>query len=311
MQKMEKKLSLGGQAVIEGVMMKSEHHLCVAVRKKNKKIVFHEEKVKQPKHKFLKRISTLPFVRGIYNLFSILVIGIRTLLWSASQFVEEEGEELTGKDIFLMLTLSIGFAVGLFVIVPYFFTGFIGISEVNHPVVFNVVDGIFKIILFIAYVYIISLFPDIKRIFEYHGAEHKAVYCYEKSLPLTVKNAQKFSTKHPRCGTSFLVIVLLVSIFIFVLVPLGIILAYPSFQQIHTLIQKIILLPIRILLIPVIAGISYELLKLGAKYEHNLFMKILILPGILVQHITTKEPNTKQMEVAIASLNHVLRKEKK
>ena len=305
----EKRLSIGGQAVMEGVMMKSEKYMAVAVRKSDDKIVVKKEKLKTPNNKMIAKLQKLPFTRGVFNLFSILILGIKTLLWSASQALEEEGEELSNKEVFWLLFLSIGFALFFFVALPYFLTSIIGVVETSRPILFNLIDGIIKITLFIGYVAVISLLSDIKRLFQYHGAEHKSVYCFEKGLKLTVPNIKVFTTKHPRCGTSFIMIVLIISIFIFTIIPVMTLFFFPGFINMHWLLQKTILFPIRLLFVIPIAGISYEMLRLGARFENNPLMKILVFPGILVQYITTKEPDNKQIEVAARALKEVLKAE--
>ncbi len=302
--------NIGGQAVMEGVMMKSSTFMSTSVRKKDGKIVTKNEKLKPHKNTFINKISKAPFIRGVFNLIEILIIGIRTLIWSANISLEEEEEQITNKEIFWLLFTSLGLAVLLFVALPYFATGFLGINETKSPILFNLVDGMIKILLFVTYIAVISLMPDIKRLFQYHGAEHKSVHCYEHGLPLTIANVKKFTTKHPRCGTSFMMIVLIVSIFVFTLLPVLAKAFYVDFTALNGIVQKLILFPIRILFIPIIAGISYEILKFGAKYDKNPIMKVLVLPGVLVQYLSTKEPDNKQIEVAIKSLKEVLKAEK-
>jgi uncharacterized protein YqhQ len=302
---MPEKPTLGGQAVIEGVMMRSPNYYATSVRTEKGKLVTQLKKIK-PLPKFLK----LPFIRGITNLIEMLVIGIKTLAWSAEQFTEEQEEKLTNTQITITMILAFAIAIGLFVALPYFLSIITGVKEETSPIAFNLIDGIIKIILFLIYLYLISLMKDIKRLFEYHGAEHKAVYCYEDGKRLTLENVKKYSTKHPRCGTSFLFIVLLVSIFVFALIPSIVLLLFPKFTLLPLIPRKIILFSLRILFIPVIAGISYELLKLSGKHSKNPIVKLISAPGIWLQYITTKEPDKKQIEVAITSLEILIKKEK-
>lgn len=302
---MKKKPMIGGQAVIEGVMMRSPNYYATAVRNEKGKIVTQLKKLKK-RPKFY----SFPFVRGVANLIDMMVIGIKSLTWSANQVSDDEDEQLTPFQIVLTLILSLGFAVLLFVALPYFLSIITGIKEESSPILFNLIDGVFKIAILILYMYLISLLKDIKRVFEYHGAEHKTVYCYEDGKKLTVKNVKKYSTKHPRCGTSFILIVLLIGIAIFALIPSLVTSLFPSFPSLLFIIRKLILFFFRILFLPIIAAISYELLKLSGKHSKNTIVRFISKPGILLQYITTQEPDNKQIETAIKSMELVLKKEK-
>ncbi|MFH2028940.1 MAG: DUF1385 domain-containing protein [Nanoarchaeota archaeon] len=300
-----KKIDVGGQAVIEGIMMRSPNYYAVATRNEEGKIITIHKKFKE-KHPFLK----IFFIRGIVNLIEMLVLGIKTLIWSADQQSEKPEEKLKKSEVFWTLALSMLFSIIFFVALPYFLTHIIGFVEEQRPVLFNVIDAVIKIAIFVIYIYSISLMKDVKKIFEYHGAEHKSIHCYESGKELTVDNIKKFTTLHPRCGTSFIFIVFIFSIFIFSLVPLLMIRLNPDFNNLSFIVRKSILFPLRILVIPIIAGFSYELLKLSSKYKNNILVKLITLPGILFQKITTKEPDEKQLEVAIISLKKVLDLEK-
>jgi len=297
---MNKKQDVGGQAVIEGVMMRSKHNVVTAVRK-NKKIIYKKDKIKKrPKwQKFF-------FIRGITNLIEMLIIGIKTLNWSASQQTDEE-EELSNWAITLTMIIAFALAIGLFVLLPYILTYLTGIKETQNPIYFNVIDGLIKIGILLLYMYLISLMKDIRRVFQYHGAEHKAVFCYEANKPLTVENAKKYSTLHPRCGTAFLMIVIFISIFLFSFIPIIVSSIYSNINNIHWLSRRLILFAVRILLLPIVAGFAYETLKFGAKHQDNPIFRSLTLPGLWVQKITTKNPSKKQLEVAIAALKKVLK----
>ncbi|MBW2976795.1 DUF1385 domain-containing protein [Candidatus Woesearchaeota archaeon] len=301
---MHKKINIGGQAVMEGVMIRSPRYNVVAVRK-NKKITAKKEKLKQRKSKFFK----MPVVRGFFNMIDMLVIGMRSLMWSAEQQAEED-EKITKPEITFTVIFSVLIAIGLFIALPYFLTTIIGVREETKPIVFNLIDGVLRVAVFLLYIIGISLIKDVKVLFQYHGAEHKAVNCYEKGCKLDLKNAKKFSTLHPRCGTAFIMIVLVVSIIVFSLIAPAMIYFFPSLAVMHIFPRKIILFFIRLAFIPLIAGISYEFLKLSAKYEHNPLMRLFILPGLLMQRITTKEPNKKQLEVAIEAVRKILKLEK-
>ncbi len=291
------KLSIGGQAVIEGVMMKSARNIAIAVRNEKGKIVSKKQKLRKYRHSFMQ----WPFIRGVTNLIEMMMIGMQALIWSANQFVEEE-EEFSLTELILLILTSLGFVVLFFVALPYFLTDLFGVREASKPFLFNLVDGLIKITLFIAYILIISLMKDVKRLFQYHGAEHRAVYCHEAALPLTVKNCKKFPTMHPRCGTAFIMMVFVVSIFILSVIPSLMFYLFPAIKAYNVWLQKLVLFPVRVLFIPIVAGVSYELLKLSAKYSNNLLMKAFILPGIGMQLLTTKKPDNKQQEVAIVAL---------
>ena len=302
---MKEKPLLGGQALIEGVMIKSPNHVSLAVRKNKKKIVTKKEKLRK-KNWFLK----LFFIRGIVNLIEMLVIGTRALMWSAHQQAEEEGEELGKVATTITFMISMLFAIGLFVLLPYALTYLLGIQEQARPVLFNVVDGIIKVGILLLYLWLISFMKDVKTLFQYHGAEHKAVFCYEHNKALTVKNVQKYSTLHPRCGTAFLLMVIIIAIVIFAFIPSIIQALFPSFTLLNHWLQKLILFFTRILMLPIVAGLSYELLRLGAKYPNNILLKLFVQPGLWMQKITTKRPTNKQVEVAIVSLKNAAKLEK-
>lgn len=303
---MPKKLNIGGQAVIEGIMIRSPKYNVVAVRK-NKKIITKKEKIKQRKSKFYK----LPVVRGFFNLIDMLVLGMRSIMWSAEQQIDTGKEEKISKwEITFTIAFAVSLALLLFLALPYFLTLIIGFKEETQPFFFNLIDGIIRIGIFLLYIYAISLMKDVKVLFQYHGAEHKAVHCYENRENLNVKNMKKYSTLHPRCGTAFIMIVLVISILVFSIVTPIALYLFPALASMHVFPRKIILFALRFSLLPLIAGISYEFLKFSAKYEKNKVMKIFVLPGLLMQKITTKEPNKKQMEVAIAAVKKVLQLEK-
>jgi len=267
--------AIGGQAVIEGVMMKSQRKLAVAVRLPNKKIKTKVEKLRK-----LKRFWRLPVIRGFIQLIFILIIGIKALTWSADQQMNKD-EKLGAFELTLTLLISFGMAIVFFIVAPFFLTKLV----IEKGFLFNLIDGLIRIAIFIIYILIIAQIKDVKALFKYHGAEHKTVNCYEAKKPLTIKNIKKFPTLHPRCGTAFILIVLIISILIFSLVT-------GSWQ---------LRLVSRIILIPVIAGISYEILKLSDKFKNNAVMKIITSPGLALQRLTTAEPTDKQIEVAVSA----------
>lgn len=281
-----KKLNIGGQAVIEGVMIKSPNYYSVAVQKSNKDISVKSEKLNSffNKYEFFK----LPFIRGIFQLIEMLVLGIKTLSYSANESIDESEEKLSFKELFTTILLAFVFAALLFILLPLFLTS---IFTDNHGLFFNFLDGVIRLFIFLIYLLIISNLDDVKRLFQYHGAEHKTIYCYEHNKKLTLNNVKRFSTLHPRCGTSFVLIVLILSILIFSLI-----------------LSKIfyVKLILRLILLPLIAGISYELLKLFAKYEHKSYVKPFLYPGMLLQKLTTREPDDDQIKVAIKAVQKVI-----
>lgn len=272
-------MHIGGQAVIEGVMMRNKEKFSVAVRLPNGKI-----KVKTEKSSPLPKILTLPIIRGTVGLGYMLKDGLQALIWSSNQQLGKD-EKLTKKELFFTIATSLLFAIIIFVAVPFFSAQFFQ----KDGAWFNILDGLFRIILFIGYLLIISKMKDMKTLFQYHGAEHKTIYCYEAGKKVTFDNIKQFPRQHHRCGTSFLFLVLITSIIVF------------SFVTGAWWIK----LGGRILLIPIIAGIAYELIKLGDRFHHNFLAKMLILPGLWLQEITTKEPTEKQIEVAMKALEGV------
>ena len=286
---------VGGQAVIEGVMMRSAKVAAVAVRRYDGEIIVKKDDIGsiREKYKFLK----LPILRGVVALVETLVLGIKTLTFSANVAMEEEGsnEQLSPVAMFLTIAFAFGMAMLFFVFLP------LGITQVlknalafigDSSLAFNLVDGLLRIAFFLGYIWGISMLKDIRRIFEYHGAEHKTIYSYESGEELTVENARKYSTLHPRCGTSFLLIVMVTSILVFSLVKGD----APFWMKLAS----------RLVLVPLIAGISFEFLKFSARNVEVPFIRALITPGLWLQKLTTREPSDDQLEVAVRSLKEVL-----
>jgi uncharacterized protein YqhQ len=272
---------IGGQAVIEGVMMRNQDKFAVAVRLPDGKI-----KVKKEKSSRYPKIFNFFFIRGIIGLVYTLFDGVRALIWSSNQNLGTD-EKLSTTEIIGTLLVSLVFAVGFFIGLP-FLTAHLIHSE---GLWFNVLDGLFRIVIFLIYLVAISKMKDVRKIFQYHGAEHKTIACYEAKKELTINNVRKYPRLHPRCGTSFLFVVLLLSIILFSLITGAWYLKLVG----------------RILLLPVIAGLGYEILKLSSKHSGNIIVKVMIAPGLWLQKITTREPTNKQLEVGIAALKSVLR----
>jgi len=295
------KPQIGGQAVIEGVMMRSPKSFTVAVRKSNGQIMIKKEHyiTLTERFKFLK----IPIIRGAVVLIESLYLGIKALSFSAEEAIEEENSDLKFSSakkekkegvfitLWLILSLLMGFALALFIFfyLPLLLVDFIGIKG---GFLFNLVDGLIRITFFLIYIWTISLWKSMRRVFQYHGAEHKSIFTFEAGEDLTPENTKKYSTRHPGCGTSFLLIVMIVSILIFMF------LGRP-----HTISERLI----RLLFVPLIGGISYELTRLSRRKKKSKIVKLLIAPGLWLQHITTREPDEKQVEVAIAALKNALK----
>ncbi len=283
--------NIGGQAVIEGVMMKGRKGWTVAVRDPKGEIHVKKEELSE-----LPKVLRLPLIRGFIALFHAMFIGIKAIEFSANKaYEEEDGKPLSPTAIGITIGLSIILGIALFILLPLYATKLLGVAFVSvskSSFIFNFVDGIIRVFIFLAYVIAIGMWKEMRRIFEYHGAEHKVIHAYENGKELTLKNIKDHSPLHPRCGTSFLLIVMVISIFTFSFIP----------QQ-WSFMYKFLS---RLILIPLIAGLSYEFLRLSAKMKHNLIMHILIQPGLLLQRLTTREPDEAQIEVAIRALEEVL-----
>ena len=276
---------VGGQAVIEGVMMRGPGVTATAVREPSGTIVVQKETTKSIADTY--PILKKPFLRGCVALYESLVIGMKALSFSAKAAGDEE-EEMSNSEIAITMVISTIFAIAVFLALPTFIVKFIPGVQDNH-VVLNLIEGVIRLVLFLLYIWGIGLTKDIQRVFQYHGAEHKTIHTYELDLPLTVENVRKQSRLHARCGTNFLLIVMVVSIFVFAF------LGWPN------LLERILS---RVLLMPVVAGIAYEVIHLAGRSEHS-FVKALIKPGLVLQYMTTREPEDDQIEVAIRALEEV------
>ena len=276
---------VGGQAVIEGVMMRGPGVTATAVREPSGTIVVQKEPTKSIADTY--PILKKPFLRGCVALYESLVIGMKALSFSAKAAGDEE-EEMSNSEIAITMVISTIFAIAVFLALPTVIVKFIPGVQDNH-VVLNLIEGVIRLVLFLLYIWGIGLTKDIQRVFQYHGAEHKTIHTYELDLPLTVENVRQQSRLHARCGTNFLLIVMVVSIFVFAF------LGWPN------LLERILS---RVLLMPVVAGIAYEVIRLAGRSEHS-FVKALIKPGLALQYMTTREPEDDQIEVAIRALEEV------
>ncbi|EJP6473477.1 DUF1385 domain-containing protein [Clostridium sp. L74] len=294
---MGKSTNVGGQAVLEGVMMRGKNGIATAVRKTNGEIVVNKEDYTPYSKKNF--FFSLPIIRGFVSLIESLVIGIKTLNYSASFFEDEVEESKFDKwfnkvfkdkadNILIGITLLISFIISavVFFIFPTFVANFFKKIYIQSTLLLNIIEGIIRITIFLLYILLISNMEDIKRVFQYHGAEHKTIFCYENNMDLIPENAMKFIRFHPRCGTNFLFLVMIVSILLF------------SLTGWNNIWQRILY---RIILLPVVSGVTYEIIKWLGK-SNNKFAKIIAYPGLMLQKLTTKEPDLQQLEVAIMAL---------
>lgn len=299
MKKTMKYSGIGGQAVLEGVMMKNKDQYAVAVRKPNGEIEVEVEHYMGIVHG--SKLLNIPFIRGVFQFLDSLILGMRSLNYSAS-FYEDDGEETMTDKAFrkmfkdradkvfsaVVMIISLAIAIGIFMILPYYITSRFE-EYIRSDSFMAIIEGALRIVIFVLYVLSISLMKDIRRLYRYHGAEHKCISCIEKGRPLTVGNVMKSSKQHKRCGTSFLLFVMLVSVVLF------------FFIRVESPVYRVL---IRIALIPVIAGISYEIIRLAGR-SNNILVKIISAPGMWMQRLTTKEPDESMVEVAIAAVEAV------
>lgn len=281
---------VGGQALIEGVMMRSPYRLAMAVRRPDGTIALEvrREIPLSRRNSFF----SLPIVRGVVGLVDSLVVGLQALSYSAQVALDEESK-LSGFDLSMAILLALGLFAGLFVALPTFLTSLVD-RFIHSTVVYNLVEGGIRVGIFLVYLFVISQIRDIRRVFEYHGAEHKAIFTFEQGEELTPENAAKFTTRHPRCGTNWLLIVMVVSIFVF------------SFLGRPGIVTRIVS---RLLVIPLVAGMAYEAIKFLSRHRSSPVARVLSLPGLWLQSITTREPDASQLEVAFAALRGSLGEE--
>ena len=302
--------SIGGQAVIEGVMMRGPKETAIAVRKPDGEIIVEKKPINSFVQKF--KINKIPIVRGVFSFFESLIVGTKALMFSAEFYdVEDEDDKkkketmtveeleaynkkndkmMTGA-IFVSVAVALIFGIGVFMLLPTFLVGLLrDYAHLTNNIAATLLEGVVRIVIFVIYILLVSKMKDIHRVFQYHGAEHKTIFCYENGDDLTVENVKKQGRLHPRCGTSFLILVMIISIIVF------------SFVSWENPIQRVI---IRLLLLPWVAGLSYELIKFAGRHS-GVIVDIISAPGMWLQKITTAEPDESQIEVAIASLKSVL-----
>ncbi len=279
--------SVGGQAVIEGVMMRGKRHWSLAVRRPDEGIGVHSEPLKPlaDGHAYLR----LPVVRGVVGLWESLSLGMRALAMSANESMGEEEEDISRKELGVSIAIGVILAIGLFVVLPLFVVRSAH-SLLPNSSLFVLVEGLLRILILIAYIWVVSRIKQLRRVFEYHGAEHKTIHALEAGLELVPENVKKFSPLHPRCGTNFLLIVMVLAIAVF------------SFVGVPGLLWLILS---RLLGIPLIVGLSYEVIKYAGRHKDSRAMHLVMIPGLLLQKLTTREPDLAQIEVAIAALEGV------
>jgi uncharacterized protein YqhQ len=280
---MAERFYYGGQAVIEGVMMRGRKAMVTAVRRPNGELALDSQSLGGIYSGWVRRT---PLLRGVIVLIEVMVLGMKTLLYSANVSLEEEKAEISGWLVWLLVGVSLAVAVVIFFMAPLFLTKLLG-DYITSSVLFSLTEGLIRVVIIIVYLWAIGLMPDIRRFFAYHGAEHKAVNAYEGGVPLEVESVKKYSTAHVRCGTSFLFSVVIIAIIVFALVGL------PATWM---------LVLSRIVLLPVIAALAYEVLYFSGRHADNAVMKVLTAPGRWLQRLTTREPDDAQLEVAIAAL---------
>lgn len=315
-----RKTHIGGQALIEGVMMRGKYNWAVAVREPDGSIYVEEHDLASGKDK--NGWMYWPLVRGCRALVESLTLGFKALEIAAMHAFddEEDNESDSGEqkdegefghtEMMISMVLGLVLGVALFVVAPAFITNLIVGEYDQNTLLWNIVDGVVRVAVFISYIWIISRMQEIKRMFSYHGAEHKTIHCYENGLPLTPENARKFPRLHVRCGTAFLIMVMLIAIFVYTVVPLNaLILAWGVPDGLPKLLLVIV---VRILLMPVIAGVSYEItVKWAGNHPDNPLVKVVLWPGMQMQRLTTNEPDDSMLECAIASMQAVLDREEK
>lgn len=298
--------AVGGQALIEGILMRSPNFNIIAVRDPQGKIIQKSDQYQNITRRI--KLLNIPILRGVINMLEMMLIGTKALNFSSlislsetpqhDEASEQKVSFLGNLSVLFSLAFGLGLAILLFKFVPLWITDTLShqwkVIDQNY-LIYNLLDGVIKTILFVAYIALMSQLPDIKRVFRYHGAEHKSIMTYEKGLELTVENARSQTRFHPRCGTSFILIVFLISIFVFTLIPRN-----PDF---------LINFGLRLSLLPLIAGISYEFLKMSARFQDNFLLSCVSAPGLLMQRLTTQEPDDQMLEVALTSLKTALSKE--
>lgn len=314
------KTMIGGQALIEGIMMRGPEKDAIVTRGKDElNVEVHPRKKNPPKS-----WKNWPFVRGVFNFFDAQVVGVKALMRSADLAPEEEQEapskfdqwleKKLGNEKFqqvvvgLAVALGLGLSIGLFFLLPMIISGFFD-RWISNALTLNLVEGVIRMGIFLGYMLLVSRMGEMKRVFSYHGAEHKTIRCYEAGLPLTVENVSKQTRLHPRCGTSFLLVVMVTSILVFSIASSGLLAIFPALEAIRgSFSYRLLMIVFKLLLLPLIVGITYEINRWAGRHDNG-FTRILTAPGMWMQNFTTNEPDAGMMEVGIAALEAVLPEE--
>lgn len=296
---------IGGQAVLEGIMMRGRHNWAVAVRIPDGSIHVeeHDLKTSATKRPWLGK----PIIRGIVGLYETMALAFKAFEISASLAGDTEEEQLSAKEIGLSMVLGISLAVGLFIVLPAVLTNFAVGSATEKPFAWNLIDGVLRLVAFFTYIWAVGRIEDIRRVFAYHGAEHKTIHAYEHGLPLEPKVIQRYETMHVRCGTSFLLMVMVIALILYSLVPIkAIVAAWGLGDGWQTLLLAI---SIRILFLPLIAGLAYEVIKWAGKSPDKPLVRVLLWPGLMLQKMTTREPDDSMIEIAVAAMQPIIARE--
>lgn len=296
---------IGGQAVLEGIMMRGKYNWAVAVRAADGTIHTEEHDLRSAlkKREWMRK----PVIRGVVALVETLALAMKAFSISASLAGETEEEQLSSKEISFAMVSGGGLAILLFIVLPAVLTNLM-VSAIEQPFLWNVIDGILRVAAFFLYIWAISRMEDIQRVFAYHGAEHKTIHAYEHGLPLDAETIQSFSTKHVRCGTSFLLMVMVVAIMVFSLVPVKAIAAQLGWESWYAILG--LLIASRLVLIPLVAGLAYEItVKWAGNHSENPVVKVILWPGLQLQRMTTREPDTQMIEVAVAAMQPIIARE--
>jgi len=277
----------GGQAVIEGIMIRGKHHVSVAIRRPDSSIAIRCEPLNSL---FTGKLRDIPFIRGFLVLIEILILGMRSLAYSANVAAEAEDEELGKISLGIMISISLVFSIVLFFLTPVLLSNLLE-STLKSDLLVNLIEGLIRVSLLVGYLFLIGRMNDIKRVFMYHGAEHMAVHAKEKNEELNILNLKKYPTAHPRCGTAFILVVAFVSVILFVFLGRD-----PLWW----------LLLSRVIFVPVIAAISYEIIRFNNSFSNNIFVKFLVVPSLALQSLTTRKPDDMQLEIALVAINKTI-----
>lgn len=311
------KTMIGGQALIEGIMMRGPEKDAIVVRTSSGlQIDVNPRKLNSPKS-----VKNLPFIRGIFNFFDSQIVGVKALLRSADLAPEEMQEEPSKLDLWLekklgneafqkavlgiAVTMGLGLSILLFFLLPMVISGFMD-GIVSTTLGLNLIEGIIRMVIFMAYMILVSRMGEMKRVFSYHGAEHKTIRCYEAGLPLTVENVRMQTRLHPRCGTSFLLVVMVISILVFSIASSALLAVFPALAQMRgSALYRILMIIFKLMLLPLVVGVTYEINRWAGRHD-NSFTRVLTAPGMWMQRFTTNEPDDSMIEVGIAAVNAVL-----